>query len=187
MSKMSSKSFRTSLNDLEHQVICLYKSGLTLSPGEVLSWTRRFKKLTSSRHRNSILRIAHGDVYTNNRLFRFGLIESPKCAHCDSATEDLEHRLITCPTAASAWHQMNRKLQDLNLSPIEEIKLETILGAGEALNKLEQTLVAELALKLAAGNINKLSPLNMVNSSLKVIAIGERLPTEVRRSLLEQS
>ena len=36
MSKMSSKSFRTSLNDLEHQVICLYKSGLTLSPGEVI-------------------------------------------------------------------------------------------------------------------------------------------------------
>ena len=82
---------------------------------------------------------------------------------------------------------MNRKLQGLNLSPIEEIKLETILGAGETLNKLEQTLVAELALKLAAGNINKLSPLDMVKSSLKVIAIGERLPTELRRSLLEQS
>ena len=184
MSKISSKNFRNNLNELEDQVICLYKSGLTLQPGEVMNWTRKCKQLKSTRHRNSVLRIAHGDVYTNDRLFRFGLAESAKCIHCDSETENLEHRLMTCPLASSAWQQLNIKLAELNLTPLSEITLETILGAGEALNHLEHTLVAELALKLAAGNINKLSPEIMVKGCMKIVAIGEKLPLDTRRALL---
>ena len=76
LSSTPSKTFRTSMKTLEEQIICLYKSGLTLQPGEVMCWSKKVKKLTSTRHRNSVLRIAHGDVYTNERLFRFGLVHS---------------------------------------------------------------------------------------------------------------
>ena len=185
LSKTTSHVFRTSSKDFEEQVICLYKSGLTLQPGEVLNWTKKIKRLTSTRHRNSILRIAHGDVYTNERLFRFGLNESPKCLHCDNPVENLTHRMIECRLAASAWQGLNAKMVALNLPAINEITLETILGAGESLTKIQLTLVSELALRLAAGNINMVSPTIIVKNCLKTISIGEKLSSEMRRNMLD--
>ena len=184
MSQTTSKAFRTSAIDLESQIICLYKSGLTLLPGEVLNWTKKIKKLTSSRHKNSVLRIAHGDVYTNDRLFRFGLTDSPRCLHCDHLNENLMHRLIECPVAANAWQQLNIKLTELNMNPINEVTLETIIGAGELQSKIELTLVSELALRLATGNPNKVTSAVMVNNCLRFVAIGEKLSTEERRTML---
>ena len=184
LTEVTSKTFRTGLIDFEDQVICLYKSGLTLQPGEVLSWATKIRKLTSTRHKNSVLRIAHGDVYTNDRLCRFGLIDNPKCIHCDHPIETLIHRLIECPNAARAWHLLSQKLSDLDLIPMGQPTLENILGVGEDLSKLTFALVSELALKLASGNGNATCPEAMVKSCLKVIAIGEKLPTALRKSML---
>ena len=155
-----------------------------MQPGEVLNWATKIRKLTSTRHKNSVLRIAHGDVYTNDRLCRFGLIDNPKCIHCDHPIETLIHRLIECPNAARAWHLLSLKLSDLDLIPMGQPTLENILGVGEDLPKLTFALVSELALKLASGNGNATCPEAMVKSCLKVIAIGEKLPTALRKSML---
>ena len=184
LSKVSSKEFRTNLRSIEEQVICLYKSGLTLQPGEVASWTGKIKRLTSSRHRNSVLRIAHGDVYTNDRLHRFGLVDNPACLHCNHPIENLIHRIIECPTAEMAWRHLNQRLSDLGLTPLRNINLENIMGAGDNLSKIELAIVSELALRLASGNVNATCPLTLVRNTLRTVAIGEKMATDLRRTML---
>ena len=75
ISTLSSKELRLNAYPMDEKLICIYKLGMILTPGEVKHWTRSIKKLASSRHKNIILRIAHGDIYSNERLCRFGLLE----------------------------------------------------------------------------------------------------------------
>ena len=102
VSSLSSKTLRLNFKLKYDSIICLYKQGLVLDPGEVVSWTGSLRKLTSNRHRNIILRIAHGDVYSNERLYRFGLINDPKCNNCNEVAESINHRIIDCPKAVQA-------------------------------------------------------------------------------------
>ena len=52
--------------------------------------------------KSTLLRVAHGDIYTKDKLHRFGLIDSNKCPRCDSQVT-LEHKFITCEYAARIW------------------------------------------------------------------------------------
>ena len=95
------------------------------------------------------MRIAHNDVYTNERLFRFGLIEDPKCCNCDEVIENLRHRLTECRLAAESWRLLERVIDKLGMQPLVETNLESILGAGGELHtKLSVTLRAELVTRL---------------------------------------
>jgi hypothetical protein len=53
------------------------------------------KKLTSTRLKNTFLRVLNGDIVTNSKLHRFKLKDSGKCDGCDM-TEDREHLLFEC-------------------------------------------------------------------------------------------
>ena len=70
------------------------------------------------------------------------------------------------------------------MKSLNDINLENILGAGEALTKIELALVAELALRLAAGNRQSNNPIAIVQSCLRMIAIGEKLPSDLRNKIL---
>ena len=50
ISTLSSKFFRENYVESAYDTICVYKSGLILNPGEVLSWTNKVRKLTSTKH-----------------------------------------------------------------------------------------------------------------------------------------
>ena len=182
LSTLTSKDFRKISSVPEDELICLYKSGMVLQPGEVLHWTRRVKKLTSTRHKNIILRVAHGDLYTNDRLCRFGLLNEPKCFHCDEPIETLTHRLLTCSFASRAWQSLNNRLRDLGLSEVGNLTVENILGAGEQLTKIDLAIRAELTIRLASGNNIGSCPNVIVTNALKMIALGENLPLELRRA-----
>jgi hypothetical protein len=93
LSNISSKEFR--MERASRDPICIFKVGIILTPNESLSYMQKIKKLTSVRHRNVLLRVLHGDVYTNERLYRFGLTDSPNCDRCQEL-DTLEHRLKNC-------------------------------------------------------------------------------------------
>ena len=183
LSVLTSKDFRKNGDVPEDLVICLYKSGLALQPGEVQNWTKRMKKLTSTRHKNILLRVAHGDLYTNDRLCRFGLLNDPKCLRCDEPLETLTHRLLTCPFANRAWLLLNNKLRDWGMKEVGQLTIENILGAGVHLTKIDLAIRAELTLRLASGNTNIDCPVATVKNALKMIAIGENLPSELQRAI----
>ena len=79
---------------------------LILTPGEVISWTKKIKKLTSTRHENILLRAAHGDIFSIARLLKFGLKDNPKCSNCPEPVEANQHRIAECPKAIETWRKL---------------------------------------------------------------------------------
>lgn len=187
LSSLSSKFLRENLIKEEEVIICDYRSGIILTPGEVLNWTSNVKRLTSTKHRNCLLRIAHGDVYTNDRLFRFGLNNEPKCVNCNSLREDLRHRLIECTKAREAWELLERILVNLGYLSIT-LSLEGVIGAGEdnRTPKLALTLRAELASRLMAKGGSIYNPRMIVAASLRTILTVEKMPTAKSREIRAQ-
>jgi len=144
--KISSKQIRTYRTSREP--ICQFKVGLNLTVNESFTWLHNLNKLSSTRHKNSILRIVHGDVYTKERLFRFGLIDSPKCPRCDEV-EDILHKLIGCRYAKLIFKELITVTNSLRVNPqdpntptiedllaIKETNVETLLVHAEVLNRI---------------------------------------------------
>ena len=179
VSTLSSKSFRVNKESLEEQVICIYKIGLILDPGEVVSWTRRMKRLTSTRHRNILLRVVHGDIFCNERLHRFGLITAPGCLNCPEQNESILHRIIECPVANQAWQELEHFKRTVGLMPLTDLSLENLVGAKDHINKYELAFQAELLHKLTS--INKVScPIRLVKSVVKLVGQAEWLNLELK-------
>ena len=187
MSPLTSKNFRELMTNEADQMICIYKCGLILTPGDLLNWTGVLKKLTSTKHRCAILRIAHGDVYTNERLARFGLIDNPKCNNCDQPIENLMHRIIECPKATTAWRLLESKISEVGLQSLTQLTIENVLGAGQTENprKTALTLRAELASRLMTRGGSTYCPIALVRACIKTIYTVENLDPETKNKLKE--
>ena len=61
--KITSKEIRTSRSTKEQ--IKTLKLGVTLTDSESYNWGFKLSKLTSTRHKNTILKISHGDSREN--------------------------------------------------------------------------------------------------------------------------
>ena len=181
ISGLTSKALRINQHVKEDQMICVYKIGLILTPGELISWTYRASKLTSTRHKNIILRVAHGDIFSNDRLFRFNLIDSPACRNCNELNESIQHRILECQLAANAWTKLNESKSRLGLSPLTDLTLENILGAKDNLNKIEFALNAELIHKLTSRSEHP-CPDRLVRSVIKLIYCSEYLSQDLRNA-----
>ena len=134
LAKCTSKEIRTERSN--KVPITSYKLGLELGSQLALNWGYKITKLTSIRHKLNLLKVAHGEVYTKERLYRFGMTENDKCPRC-SQTETLMHKIYDCEYSKRIWQHVSRIThEDLLIDPIA-----TIMGV-----KLDQTL-ATLTLK----------------------------------------
>ena len=185
MSSLSSKALRKNNHVLADQIICLYKQGLILTPGEVLSWTKRIRKLTSTKHRAIILRIAHGDIFSSSRLHKFGLVDSPKCNNCSEELETINHRIRDCPSALNAWQKLEEVKSRLGLNMLSDLTTENMLGAKDRLSKLEFALNAELLHKLTSKGSDRYCPEILVKSAIKIIQTCENMQPQMKESLRE--
>ncbi len=54
-------------------------------------------------------RILQGDIFTNERLHRFGLKTSPLCSYCSNGqtVETIKHLLWDCPRSQVVWRYLN--------------------------------------------------------------------------------
>ena len=181
ISTMSSGSLRRNQAVDEDKIICLYKIGLALDPGEVLSWTNQLKKLTSTRHKNIILRVAHGDIFSNSRLCKFGLRDTANCANCPEAVETIQHRIMECPLALETWHKVKEAKQALGLQAMTDFSIENLLGAKDRMNKVELAINAEVLHKLTSRG-DRYCPDQVVKAALKLISNSEPMAPELKRS-----
>ena len=141
MHSMTTKQIRESR--ATHEQICLFKFGLALTPLESTNWLYRLKKLTSVKHQNILLRIAHGEIYTKEKLCRYGLIELPTCPRCDQV-ETLRHKFIECEYIARIWTEFNVKM---GLTDNED-PINRIMGAYRNCNRAILTVTAETLLRI---------------------------------------
>ena len=150
-----------------------------MTPNEAIAWGKSLSKVTSVKHRNVLLRVSHGDIYTKAKLTRFGLNENPSCPRCDQV-EDLKHKFLECPYARRIWScvlQLTRSLK--NDIPEENVSLEEneIIGATLATTPLILSIHGEvlnriLYLKDDANYL--LHPKQIALMSIKSVLANER-------------
>ena len=175
---LSSKEFRTARSKDEELMINVFKLGPILTPGELAAWTKSVKKLTSTRHRNILLRAMHGDIYSNSRLHKFKLRDAPNCCNCPELVETRLHRLVECPKAIEAWNELNRIKASLSLNTLSDNSIENVVGAKDRVSKLELALQAELILKLSTKS-DGYCPSQLVRSAVLLVCNSEKLEPEV--------
>ena len=175
--KISSKNLRQNMCDANP--ICIYKLGPLLTPGEVLYWTDKLKRLTSTRHRNILLRAMHGDIYSNERLFRFGLVNSPGCANCDEPVETIVHRLVTCTKARETWQKLDEIKSVLGLTITSDHSIENLVGAKEPVSNLDLALQAEVILKLSTKG-EGYCPSQLARAATLLVCRSEKLKPDIK-------
>ena len=165
--------------------ICSYKLGLSLTGMEASTWCYRLSKLTSVRHKTSLLRIAHGDVYTKERLKRFGLTPVDTCPRCDQV-ETLTHKIYECNYTSRIWQELARLTgQDLSQEPTK-----AIMGACPDENPAYMTIKAELLgriLQLREEQNYLIHPKRFVKLAIESVGkkeLNEELKTEINDLLL---
>ena len=158
-------------------VITEFKIGLTLNRATSESWSYRLSKLTSARHRNALLKCVHGEVYTKEKLHRFGLIDSNQCPRCNQI-DTLRHKIFECVYTKKIWEEFFKyddKLTGTNLinEPIEN----KVFGALRQANIQYMTLAAEIIQRILYLKDDQnflIRPINLVQQSIKTCARKER-------------
>lgn len=133
-------------------------------------------KLTSTRHKNSLLRIAHGDVYTKDKLHRFGMADDNKCPRCDEV-ETLNHKFIGCPYVIRIWTSAKPFLEKLGTPLQTNLELTKIAMSSSIGSTVESmTLNAEILqtiLYLKPEQNYLVHPRNLILNAIKSLATKE--------------
>jgi hypothetical protein len=125
LSACKSKELRLSL--CSRNQLTDFKIGISLSILDSRTFFHRIAKLTSTQHKALLLRIVHGDIYTKEKLHKYGLSESNACPRCFQ-TETLQHKFATCDYVKRIW-QVAAPLMGIDLTTNY---LENILGATKS-------------------------------------------------------
>ena len=83
--------------------------------------------------------MAHGEIYSKDKLLRYGLTEDNTCPRC-LETEDLHHKLIDCAYVKRIWTRFRELTGDRENADIENF----ILGAYKNCDSAKLTLHAEI-------------------------------------------
>ena len=85
-----------------------------------------FRTTLESKLREFQFKILNRIVFTNEKLFRFGMADSPTCAFCQTEVESLEHLLFSCKVSSKFWKHVLSWLRDYNVF-VENIKEEDVI------------------------------------------------------------
>ena len=79
-------------------------------------------------------KVLNNIVFTNEKLFKIKMIDSPQCTFCKNEIESLEHLFYNCEITRSLWVALRSRLMEcnINLEPLSFFNvLFGIFNAGE--------------------------------------------------------
>ena len=95
-----------------------------------IDWKRvyllSFRTTLETRLREFQFKILNRIVFTNEKLFCFGMAESDKCAFCQTEVESIAHLLFSCKISSVFWKHVLSWLRDNNII-VESLKAEDII------------------------------------------------------------
>ena len=174
MIKLTSKAIRQELETYEP--ICVFKVGAICTPAESSMWGLNLGKVSSVRHRSILLRVAHGDVYTKEKLFRFGMNESPNCPRCGEI-ETLQHKLISCGYTKAIWDKVLELTKEIKPFDVSSDRTNLIIGAIEGMEPIILSIHAEVILRILGLKDDAtymLRPVTIARLALELVAKRER-------------
>ncbi len=80
---------------------------------EQLAYFSKLSKVVNVANKSKILRLLQGDVYCNDRLYRFGMTESDRCKRCFEK-ETISHLLSECMYTKAVYGILNINSDDVN-------------------------------------------------------------------------
>ena len=75
---------------------------------------------------NFSLKFLNRIIFTNEKLFRFDMADSPSCAFCQTEVESVEHLLSSCRISSSFWKHVLSWLRDYNIS-VDNLEEEDVI------------------------------------------------------------
>ena len=78
------------------------------------------KTTIHSRMRIFQYKIQNNILYRNNRLYKFGYVESPMCSLCNSETETMTHLFCHCSKTDQMWNSLTNCCKDCLTLPLLE-------------------------------------------------------------------
>ena len=97
-----------------------------------------FRTTLESKLREFQFKILNRIVFTNEKLFRFGMADSPSCFFCQTEVESVGHLL--CKLSSSFWKHVLSWLRYYNIS-VDNLKEEAVIVEEKSLRHV--TMVAK--------------------------------------------
>ena len=95
-----------------------------------IDWKRvyllSFRTTLETKLREFQFKILNRIVFTNEKLFCFGMAESDKCAFCQTEVESIEHLLFSCKISSVFWKHVLSWLRDNNII-VESLKEKDVI------------------------------------------------------------
>ena len=157
--------------------ICIFKSGIINSPIETLNWARKLSELTCTKLKNVLLRVAHREFYTKEKLHRYNLVDSPDCPRCGEQ-ESYDHKIFECIYVERIWKETFKQTDKIYQSDGIGFK-EKVLGTNINSNCAVLTCHAEILsrIMLLRDDANHLiRPKIFVRLAIEHIAKREKKP-----------
>ena len=85
-----------------------------------------FRTTLESKLREFQFIILNRIIFTSEKLFRFGMADSPSCAFCQTEVESVEHLLFSCKVSSSFWKHVLSWLCDYNI-PVDNLEEEDVI------------------------------------------------------------
>jgi hypothetical protein len=73
------------------------------------SYFAQIKRLISTKHKNTLLRVWNGDCLSYSRLVRYGIVNSDRCPRCNEF-DSPEHMILNCVFAKRTWELHQQKI-----------------------------------------------------------------------------
>ena len=101
-------------------------------PHSLIEWEKvyslSFRSTLESKLREFQYKILNCIVFTNEKLFRFGITQSPLCTFCQKENESIEHLLFSCKETSEFWKHVLSWLRDSNIYVGELKEADLIFG-----------------------------------------------------------
>ena len=114
--KQTTPTSKEKLSAKYHHLTIDWKRGYLLS----------FRTTLETKLREFQFKILNRIVFTNEKLFRFGMAKSDKFAFCQTEVESIEHLLFSCKISSVFWKYVLSWLGDNNII-VENLKEEAII------------------------------------------------------------
>ena len=137
----------------------------------------KLSTLTNSRLKTVLLRCLHGDVYSKDRMFRFGMTDDRMCPRCHEI-ETTQHMLLECAYVVKLWEYVT-KITGIKVSSMNEV-----LGISAMHDKVTLTLHAETLRRLMSIERPVIEPRSLLISIVKHLSILEKGVTKYQTELM---
>ena len=136
---------------------------------------RIIASLTNSKLKSILLRCLHGDVYSKDRMLRFGMTTDNLCPRC-AEVETIKHMLFECQYVRTIWQRISK------LTGIKPNSMNEVLGYNLDHDKITITIHAEVLRRLLAIDRPDYDPNLLIRSAIKNLYILERGVTKFQIS-----